>query len=78
MVEIKYPNGDAPELAYRGRNGYGKQTGIALVNLHRDGRTVLRLQPITSRDEISDACSMEVPVEAAGLLVDAIQSCLGP
>ncbi len=76
MIEIKYPGGSVPELTYRGRNRYGKQTGIAIVNRSGEGQEVMRLSPITARGRLTDACHMEVPVEAASALVNAIQSFL--
>jgi hypothetical protein len=73
MHEVRYSKSSATELRYLGRNRYGKQCGVALVDRWRDGRKVMRLYPITTRGTVSEACHLEVPPEAVPALLKAIR-----
>lgn len=78
MHEIRYVGGSVSGLSYCGRNRYGRQAGIAITVFDREGRRVIRLNPITSRDTISDVCHIEVSAEAMAAIVSALQSFINP
>jgi hypothetical protein len=65
-------------LSYRGRNRYGRQAGFAITVFDREGRRVIRLNPITSRGTVTDACHGEVPADAVPSLVAALESFINP
>jgi hypothetical protein len=73
MHVIPYPKDSAPDLIYLGRNRYGKQAGIALVDRSWEGRRVIRLYPVTTRGTVCEACHLAVAAEAVPALLRSMR-----
>ena len=79
MHTIKF---DRPSyFASRGRNGFIHTHGVAVFNMgvdERDDFAEVRLHPITSRGEASEACRVTIRKSAIPDLIKALIDALGP
>lgn len=63
--------------SYRGRNGAGKMSGLGIQAYEMGEAKIIVLNPITSRNEVSDAAVLRIPEKEIPQVIDALRYVTG-